>query len=117
MTEQLALALADRHAGQEANLAAGVTALRDDRSRAEEAVAELARRGEPFTADDVHALILRNDPTPYGRNLVSSVIGQWARNASIVEDRSLRPVASAQRSRRASRNRWWIGRCEGASRG
>jgi len=108
-THQLQLALADRHAGQEANLAAGSTVHRDDRGRAEQAVATLARSGAAFTADTVHRLILQNDPAPYCRNLVSSVLGTWARDARIVEDRSLAPVASANRSRRASRNRWWLG--------
>jgi hypothetical protein len=107
--EQLTLALADRHAGQDANLAAGTTGYRDDRGRVERAVATLARSGAAFTADTVHRLVLQDDETPYCRNLVSSVLGTWARDGRIREDRSLAPVASANRSRRASRNRWWLG--------
>lgn len=106
---QLQLALADRHAGQDANLAAGESGYRDDRGRVELAVSTLARSGTAFTADDVHRLVAHDDPAAYDRNLVSSVIGVWAQTARIVEDRSLRPVASANRSRRASRNRWWRG--------
>lgn len=119
-SDQLQLALADRHAGQAANLAAGTTVLRDDRGRVEQAVSILARSGAAFTADTVHRLVLQEDPTPYNRNLASSVLGTWARDGRIVEDRSLAPVASANRSRRASRNRWWIGgpnRTEGDGRG
>lgn len=108
--EQLTLALADRHAGQDANLAAGTTVLRDDRGRVERAVSVLTRSGAAFCADTVHRLVLQDDSAPYCRNLVSSVLGTWARDGRIVEDRSLAPIASANRSRRASRNRWWLGR-------
>lgn len=107
MSDQLALALADRHAGQAANLAAATTVHRDDRTRVEEALAAEARTGAPFTADHVHQR-LGNDP-PYDRNIVSSVMGVWAQRGDIVEDDRLRPVASNHRSRRASRNRWWRG--------
>jgi hypothetical protein len=106
---QLQLAYTDRHAGQDACLAAGETGYRNDRERVELAVSTLARSGTAFTADDVHRLVEHDDPMPYCRNLVSSVLGQWARNARILEDRSRQPVASASRSRRASRNRWWRG--------
>lgn len=106
---QLQLALSDRHAGQDACLAAGESGYRDDRARVELAVATLARSGTAFCADTVHRLVEHDDPAQYNRNLVSSVIGVWAATGRIVEDRSLRPVASANRSRRASRNRWWRG--------
>ena len=105
MTDQLALALADRHAGQDANLAAGTAVHRDDRGRVETAVAVLARAGQPFTADDVHARL----DEPYDRNLVSSVIGVWAQRGHIHEA-EMRSVPSLSRSRRGSRNRWWVGR-------
>lgn len=107
MTDQLTLAFADRHAGQDANLAAATTGHRDDRARVEEAIAELACAGEPFTADTVHTRL--GTAEPYDRNLVSSVLGVWAQHGWIIEDRDQRPVASRARSRRASRNRWWIG--------
>lgn len=107
MAEQLSLAFADRHAGQQANLAAGQAVHRDDRTRVETAVAELARAGEPFTADHVHRAL--GESEPYDRNLVSSVLGVWAQTGRIREETDLRPVASTARSRRASRNRWWIG--------
>jgi hypothetical protein len=104
MTDQLALALADRHAGQAANLAAGTAVHRDDRGRVETAVAVLARSGQPFTADDVH----RRLDEPYDRNLVSSVLGVWAQRGHLREA-ELRAVPSQSRSRRGSRIRWWVG--------
>ncbi|HEU5475670.1 MAG TPA: hypothetical protein VFV67_33945 [Actinophytocola sp.] len=105
-SDQLALAFEDRHAGQAANLAAGTSVLRDDRGRVETAVAELARFGTPFTADHVHNALHGGDP--YDPNLVSSVMGVWAQDGRIVEHDS-RPTASERRTRRASRNRWWVG--------
>lgn len=109
MTEQLSLALADRHAGQAANLAAGQKPHRDDRERVEQAVAALAQSRRPFNADLVHERIRKASSDPYDANLVSSVLGVWAQSGRIVEDRSEPPVASCRRSRRASRNRWWRG--------
>lgn len=106
---EVSQALADRHAGQDACLAAGSTGHRYDRGRVEQAVSALAGSGDSFTADGVHKLVLQDDPAPYCRNLVSSVLGTWSRDGRIVEDRSLAPIASANRSRRASRNRWWRG--------
>ena len=106
MSDQLAFALSDRHAGQAANLAAGTTVHRDDRARVEEAVAFLARSGLPFAADNVHTQL--SGGPDYDRNLVSSVLGVWAQQHWIVED-SRPATPSAARSRRASRNRWWIG--------
>jgi hypothetical protein len=107
MSDQLALALSDRHAGQDANLAAATTGHRDDRTRVETAVAELARTGTPFTADTVHTAL--GTDQPYDRNLVSSVLGVWAQRGDIIEHRDLAPIASRSRSRHASRNRWWVG--------
>jgi hypothetical protein len=107
VADQLALALSARHAGQQANLAAGTAVHRDDRTRVETAVAELARTGTPFTADHVHNA-LGTEP-PYDRNLVSSVLGVWAQRGDIIEHRDLAPIASRSRSRHASRNRWWTG--------
>jgi hypothetical protein len=107
MSDQLALAYEDRHTGQAANLAAATTVHRDDRARVEHAVAELARAGQPFTADTVHARL--GTAEPYDRNLVSSVLGVWAQQGRIVEDRDQRPTASKARTRHASRNRWWTG--------
>lgn len=104
MTDQLALALADRHDGQAANLAAATTVLGDDRGRVETAVAVLARARQPFTADDVHARI----DGDYDRNLVSSVLGVWAQRGHIHEA-EMRSVPSLSRSRHGSRNRWWVG--------
>lgn len=104
MPDQLALALADRHDGQAANLAAGTVAHRDDRARVETAVAVLARSRQPFTADDVHSRL----DDPYDRNLVSSVLGIWAQRGHLREA-EMRSVPSLSRSRRGSRNRWWVG--------
>lgn len=109
MTDQLSLALADRHAGQAANLAAGTKVHRDDRARVELAVATLARSGAVFTADHVHRLVADEDMNPYDRNLVSSVLGTWSRDGRIIEDLSRRAVPSANRSRKGSRNKWWRG--------
>lgn len=115
--DQLQLAYADREAGIEANLAANSTVLRDDRQRVEEAITRLAASGESFTADTLHAEVLRTSPDPYDRNLLASVIGTWSRGHRIVEDWSRRPVASTQRSRHGSRLRWWVGATEGGDRG
>lgn len=104
MTDQLALEL--RHQGQTNNLAAGQKVHADDRSRVEVAVAALARSGVPFTADHIHTRLA--DGAPYDRNLVSSVIGVWARYGHIREA-DIRPTASSHRERHASRNRWWTG--------
>ncbi|ALG07635.1 hypothetical protein [Kibdelosporangium phytohabitans] len=108
MADQLTLALTDRHAGQQANLAASTTGHRDHRDVVELAVTVCARNGRPFTADDVHRLVARELSAPYDHNLVSSVMGVWAHAGRIVEE-PLRATASRQRSRRASRNRWWSG--------
>lgn len=107
MTDQLTLALADRHAGQAANLAAGTRVHTDDRTRVEEAVAAEARTGAPFTADHIHQRL--GTEQPYDRNLVSSVMGHWTRDGRLREFDELRPTPSAHRTRKGSRNRWWIG--------
>lgn len=105
----LADAYADRHAGQDACLAAAESGYRNHRALAEIAVDILARNARPFCADDVHRLLAHELPDGYNRNVVSSVMGQYAHRGDIVEDVTLRPVASRNRSRRASRNRWWLG--------
>ncbi|WP_018682213.1 hypothetical protein [Actinokineospora enzanensis] len=109
--DQLCFALADRHRGQAASLAAGTRPHRDDRAVVELAVATLARNGRrPFCADDVHGLVAHElGGRPYDRNLVSSVMGTAAQRGLIVEDTDIRPVASRNRARHASRNRWWRG--------
>lgn len=106
MADQLALAYEDRHAGQDANLAAATTGHRDDRARVEEALAAEVRTGAPFTADHIHQ---RMGEQPYDRNLVSSVMGRWAQDGRIREYRDLAATPSAHRSRRGSRNRYWTG--------
>jgi hypothetical protein len=104
----LALAYADRHDGQAANIAANLTGHRDHRTIVGTALDILARNPKPFTADDIHRLVAHELPDGYDRNLVSSVMGVAAQHGHIVEaDR--RPVPSRNRSRRASRNRWWLG--------
>ncbi len=107
MTDQLELAYADRHTGQNANLAAGTTGHRDHRTIVEVAVACCARNGRPFTADDVHRLVAHEVPNGYDRNLVSSVMGQWAAQHRILRQPGLTP--SGNRSRKGSRNGWWLG--------
>lgn len=103
----LDLAYADRHDGQQANLAAATTGARDHRAVVEEAVATLARSNTIFCADNVHALVQHAlGGTHYDANLVSSVMGIWAKDERIVEQ-TRRTVPSARRSRHASRNRWW----------
>lgn len=110
MSDQLKLALGDRHAGQDANLAAGTTGHRDHRLTVERAVAALARAGMPFTADHVHERVRKAlDGDLYDANLVSSVMGIWAKDNRIVEQ-PRHPAKSIRRSRHASRNRWWCGR-------
>lgn len=107
--EQLVLAYADRHAGQQANLAAGTTGHRDDRTVIEVAVAVCARNGVPFTADTVHRLVEHERPDGYNRNLVSSVMGTWAAQTRIVRDLDAGLCASRNRSRKGSKNSWWRG--------
>lgn len=108
MPEQttLDLAFADRHAGQDRNIAASTNVLRDTRARVETALAQLVRRGKRFSADDVHKLLADGDP--YDANVVSSVMGRWAKDGRIIEHYG-RPVPSQRRSRHASRNRQWRG--------
>lgn len=109
MVDQTALdlALADRHDGQERSIAAGTTGARDHRTVVETAVAVLVRSGTVFTADNVHALVQHAlGGAPYDPNLVSSVMGIWAKDGRIVEQ-PRRSVTSHRRSRHASRNRWW----------
>jgi hypothetical protein len=108
MSDQLALALDDRHAGQDANLAAGTKPHRDDRKRVEVALGALARSGATFTADDVHKRIQKDSPELYDANIVSSAMGIWAKDGRIVEVYGP-PVTSSRRSRHASRNRRWCG--------
>lgn len=109
MTDQLMLALADRRAGQEANLAAGITGHRDDTARVERAIAELVRRGEPFTSNDVHGIVGNDGGGPYDRNIVSSKMGTLARQGVIVHDWTRRPEPAKQRARKGSRNPYWVG--------
>ncbi len=107
MSDQLELAYADRHAGQEANLAAATNVLRDHRTIVETAVALCARNHRPFTADDVHRLVAHEIPNGYDHNLVSSVMGIWASSHRITRQAGLAP--SAFRSRKGSRNGVWLG--------
>lgn len=107
MSDQLELALADRRAGQEANLAAGTTGHRDHRTIVEVAVAVCARNHRPFTADDVHRLVQHEIPNGYDRNLVSSVMGIWASSHRIIRQPGL--VSSTTRARKGSKNGWWLG--------
>lgn len=104
MSDQLELGLADRHTGQQANLAAGTKPYRDDRHRVETAVATLTRSGARFSADDVHQLVKHDGAGEYDHNLVSSVLGVWAKHGRI---RRIAHTRSAARSRRASRNSVW----------
>lgn len=106
---QLALAYADRHAGQTANLAAGTTGHRDDRTVIEIAVALCARSGAPFNADNVHRIVAKERPDGYDRNLVSSVMGTWAARHRILRDHQAGLCTSRNRSRKGSKNSWWRG--------
>lgn len=106
---QLELAYADRHAGQQANLAAGTTGHRDDRTVIEVAVALCARSGAPFNADNVHRIVAQERPDGYDRNLVSSVMGQWAKDGRILRDLEAGLTPSINRERKGSRNSWWRG--------
>ncbi|SER95886.1 hypothetical protein SAMN05216188_11888 [Lentzea xinjiangensis] len=115
MTDQttLELAYADRRAGQAANLAAGTTGHRDDRTVIEIAVAVCARNNRPFTADDVHQLVRHERPDGYDRNLVSSVMGTWAQAGRIVRELEAGLSPSRNRSRKGSRNSYWRGARDG----
>ncbi|PXY20349.1 hypothetical protein [Prauserella endophytica] len=105
-SDQLSLGLGERHAGQAANLAAGQKGYRDDRHRVETAVATLARSGAEFTADDVHRLVQHDGGTGYDRNLVSSVLGIWAKEGRI---KRIAYAVSTSKSRHASKNGVWRG--------
>ncbi|GAA5104725.1 hypothetical protein [Haloechinothrix salitolerans] len=105
MVDQLALAFADRNAGQEANLAAAVAVHRRYREAAETVLAELVREGRPFTAEDIRKGI-PDDVEAHSPNVLPSVLGTWAARRLIVPCGEYR---SRRRSRRASRNRVWIG--------
>lgn len=105
MTDQLELALADRHAGQAASLAAGRKPYRDDSERVEVALDLLIASGAQFTADDVHRVIeFDQTGAPYDRNLVSSALGHAAKGGRIVREATR---VSSARSRHASRNGVW----------
>lgn len=108
MTDQLELALGDRHRGQVANLAAGTAGHKDHTAVVQTALAELVREGLPFHADHVHRRVARAlNGQPYDRNLVASAMGHAAHHGVIVE--VARPmVHSVHRSRKGSKNRWWI---------
>lgn len=106
---QLELAYADRHAGQQANLAAGTTGHRDDRTVIEVALAFCARSGAPFNADSVHRVVAHERPDGYDRNLVSSVMGQWAKDGRILRDPDAGLTPSINRKRKGSKNSWWRG--------
>lgn len=108
MTDQLELALADRHEGQDANLAAGDTDECDDRNRVEDALGYLARSGVVFGADDVHKRIKEASDRPYKPNMVSSVMGFWAQDGRICRIEGTHAI-SERRSRHASRNGLWCG--------
>lgn len=106
----LDLAYADRRAGQAANLAAGSAGHKDHRDIVEHAVALLAKnRARPFTADNVHILVRHALPDGYDHNLVSSVMGCWARDHRITRDTQAGLTPSGHRSRKGSRNSWWRG--------
>jgi hypothetical protein len=103
--DQLALAFADRHAGQSANLAAATAVHRKYREAAETVLADLVAEGRPFTAEDVRRGI-PDDVEAHSPNVLPSVLGIWAARRRIVPCGEYR---SRRRSRRASRNRVWIG--------
>lgn len=109
MTTQLELALTDRRAGQDANLAAGKAGHRDDTARVEAAIAGLARSGRTFTSNDVHAALARDGGGDYNRNLVSSRMGILAADGVIIRAWDIRPEPAHQRTRKGSRNPWWRG--------
>jgi hypothetical protein len=106
MADQLALAFADRHAGQAANLGAATAVHRRYRQAAEVVLAELVADGRPFTVDDVRQRI-PEDVEPHHPNVLPSLLGIWAERRLIVPCGEYR---SRRRPRRASRNRVWIGR-------
>ncbi|WP_424183830.1 hypothetical protein ACOBQX_17885 [Actinokineospora sp. G85] len=106
--DQLALAFADRRAGQRANLAAASAAHKRYRETVETVLADLVRQRRPFTADDVrNALPDEITAEAHSPNVLPSVLGTWAARRVIVPCGEYR---SRRRSRRASRNRIWIGR-------
>ncbi|MGH3859186.1 hypothetical protein [Actinokineospora sp.] len=104
--DQLALAFADRHAGQEANLAAASAVHRRYRDAVEAVLADLVESGRPFTADDVRRGVPDEvEAEAHSPNVLPSVLGIWAARRVIVPCGEYR---SRRRPRRASRNRVWI---------
>jgi hypothetical protein len=105
--DQLVLAFADRRTGQETNLAAASAGHRRYRETVETVLAELVASGRPFTADDIRRAIPDEvDAEAHSPNVLPSVLGIWAARRVIVPCGEYR---SRRRSRRASRNRVWIG--------
>ena len=104
--DHLALTFADRHTGQEANLAAATAVHRRYREVAERVLAELVAEGHPFTVDDVRQRI-PDGIQPHHPNVLPSLLGIWAERRLIVPCGEYR---SRRRPRRASRNRVWTGR-------
>jgi hypothetical protein len=104
MADQLALAFADRHAGQQANLDAATAVHRRYREAVEIVLADLVAAGLPFTADDIRKGIPEGVEA-HSPNILPSVLGTWAARRVIVPCGEYR---SRRRSRRASRNRVWI---------
>ncbi|SDD86179.1 hypothetical protein [Actinokineospora iranica] len=105
--DQLALALADRRAGQQANLAAATAGHRRYREAVEAVLADLVATGHPFTADDVRQAVPADaEAEAHSPNVLPSVLGTWAARRVIVPCGEYR---SRRRPRRASRNRVWIG--------
>ncbi|TCO64365.1 hypothetical protein [Actinocrispum wychmicini] len=110
--DQLALAFADRHAGQSANLAAATAVHRRYREAAETVLADLVADGRPFTAEDIRNGI-PEDIEAHSPNVLPSVLGIWAARRRIVPCGEYR---SRRRSRRASRNRVWIAHSKSSDR-
>ena len=91
--------------GIEANLAAATAPHRTYREHAEVVLADIARRGVEFTADDVRRRI-PDDVEPHSHNVLPSLIRLWASRGHI---EPVGWVRSTRPTRHASVNRVWRG--------
>ncbi|MGH7743957.1 MAG: hypothetical protein ACREQ5_03945 [Candidatus Dormibacteria bacterium] len=97
-----------RLAGINDCLAAGTAMNRTYREHAENVLRELASSGRRFSADDIHAAIMRVAPgvEPHHKNLLPSIMGHWVKWHWIYR---VDFVNSKRSTRHASRNSVYVG--------
>lgn len=99
-----------RDQGMEAVIAADVSVHRGAGEYIKDTIAELARTGREFTAEDVRAELAGNpkvvDALAMKPNLLPALMGSASKSGQIISVGMRRPKRA---SRRASRNLVWIG--------